>query len=495
MGEGFVGVCVDWGVLEKRCVVVNVYAKCDINAKRRLWENLLMSKQGFGNGLWCVVGDFNSVRRREDRRGVGLSTSSSLAVERREFDDFVEALFLEDLDPVGGYFTWVHPNGVTMSRLDRILVSDSWSSFWGDQILRVLPRVVSDHCPLLLKSRIVVSGPKPFRFCNHWLLHEGFEKVVEEGWRSNNFTGWMGFILKEKLKALKGIIKEWKKIEFDGMEVKLNLLVSNIRRLDDRGEVGMLSCEEVEERKRLFKELWELLRCKERLIFQRSRAKWLKEGDANSKYFHGCVKARQRRNSISCLKVEDRWLDSSTEIVEEVTSYFLNHFSSNPWERSKIDGVVFPLISVEDNNMLSNPFSLAEIEEVVKASDGNKSPGPDGFNFAFVKKFWRLMKGEVRIMFDQFHGNATLPKGMLSYFITLIPKVPSPLALGEFRPISLLGCLYKLIAKVLAGRLAKVMNSVVSNTQTAFIKGRHLVNGVVVINEVVDLAKKTGRPC
>jgi hypothetical protein len=52
-----------------------------------------------------------------------------------------------------------------------------------------------------------------------------------------------------------------------------------------------------------------------------------------------------------------------------------------------------------------------------------------------------------------------------------------------------------LIAKVLAGRLSKVMNSVVANTQTAFIKGRHLVDGVLVINEVVDLAKKSGREC
>jgi exonuclease III len=146
MGEDFVGVCIDWGVVNKRCVVVNVYAKCDINAKRRLWENLLMSKRGFGDGLWCVVGDFNSVRHREDRRGVGLSISSSSAVDRREFDDFVEVLFLEDLTPVGGYFTWIHPNGVSMSRLDRVLVSEAWSSFWGDQILRVLPRVVSDHC-------------------------------------------------------------------------------------------------------------------------------------------------------------------------------------------------------------------------------------------------------------------------------------------------------------------------------------------------------------
>ncbi|GAU20845.1 hypothetical protein TSUD_120370 [Trifolium subterraneum] len=84
---------------------------------------------------------------------------------------------------------------------------------------------------------------------------------------------------------------------------------------------------------------------------------------------------------------------------------------------------------------------------------------------------------------------------MLSYFVTLIPKVPCPSELGEFRPISLLGCLYKLIAKVLAARLAKVMDTVVASTQSAFIKGRNLVDGVMVVNEVIDLARKTGRKC
>jgi hypothetical protein len=55
--------------------------------------------------------------------------------------------------------------------------------------------------------------------------------------------------------------------------------------------------------------------------------------------------------------------------------------------------------------------------------------------------------------------------GVLSYFITLIPKVACPSAFGEFRPISHLGCLYKLIAKVLMVRRAKVMDSVLATTQ------------------------------
>jgi hypothetical protein len=79
--------------------------------------------------------------------------------------------------------------------------------------------------------------------------------------------------------------------------------------------------------------------------------------------------------------------------------------------------------------------------------------------------------------------------------VALIPKVRPSFGVTDFRPISLLGCLYKLIAKVLTARLSNVMDSLVNSTQSAFIKGRNLVDGVVVVNEVLDVAKKTGREC
>lgn len=79
--------------------------------------------------------------------------------------------------------------------------------------------------------------------------------------------------------------------------------------------------------------------------------------------------------------------------------------ANSSWERPKLDGVIFERISEEERASLVAPFSLEEIEVVVRDSDGTKSPGPDGFNFTFVKEFWYLIKNEVRIMFDQFHAN------------------------------------------------------------------------------------------
>jgi hypothetical protein len=189
------------------------------------------------------------------------------------------------------------------------------------------------------------------------------------------------------------------------------------------------------------------------------------------------------------------WVDSPSLLRQATVNFFKQQFCGERRLRPFLDGISFPTLSEEANASLTVLFSLEEMEEVVSDCDGSKSPGPDGFNFNFVKSFWGLLKNEERILFEQFHGNGCLPKSFMSYFVALIPKVSSPLSLGDFRPISLLGCLYKLLAKVLAKRLAKVMDPLVASTQSAFLKGRYLVDGVMVVNEVVDMAKKSGKEC
>jgi hypothetical protein len=347
----------------------------------------------------------------------------------------------------------------------------------------------------VLRYNIDDWGPKPFRFNNFWLRHKDFKGVVENAWLSCDVDGWMGHILKERLKSVKGAIKVWNVETYGEVGEKKRRLVKGIFKLDIKSEVVGLEEVEVEMRKKMFHDLWALLKNIEALNFQRARSKWIKEGDSNSRFFHNCIKARQRRNSLKALRTPRGWVEGPSRVRGEVVAYFKDHFGTDDRLRPTLDGIVFPCLSEDKVGNLTAIFSLEEITEVVKGSDGTKSPGPDGFNFAFIKEFWDLLKGDVRMMFDQFHGNACLPRGMCSYFLTLIPKVSSPQSLGDFRPISLLGCLYKLVAKVLAARLAKVMDDVISNTQSAFIKGRQLVDGVVVVNEVIDFAKKSKKEC
>jgi len=90
----------------------------------------------------------------------------------------------------------------------------------------------------------------------------------------------------------------------------------------------------------------------------------------------------------------------------------------------------------------------------------------------------------------EFHRNGRLSKGINSTFISLIPKIDNPQRLNDFRPIALVGCLYKILAKVLANRLRQVMGTVISETQSAFVKDRQILDGILVANEVVDEARK-----
>jgi hypothetical protein len=91
----------------------------------------------------------------------------------------------------------------------------------------------------------------------------------------------------------------------------------------------------------------------------------------------------------------------------------------------------------------------------------------------------------------EFHRNGKLTKGINATFIALIPKVDNPQRLNDFRPISLVGSLYKILAKVLANRLRLVIGKVISESQTAFVKDQQILDGILIANEAVDEARRT----
>jgi hypothetical protein len=88
-----------------------------------------------------------------------------------------------------------------------------------------------------------------------------------------------------------------------------------------------------------------------------------------------------------------------------------------------------------------------EVKEIIDVSHNNKSPGPDGFNFEFFSGCWELVKGDLMKLFLEFYSNVNVPKGMLSYFIALIPKVQNPHSIPDFRPFHYLEACIKLWLK------------------------------------------------
>jgi hypothetical protein len=177
-GCGFIGVCLEVNQDQSRVFIVNVYAKCNLVDRRRLWREILSSKRAFGGVCWCVLGDFNSVRDSTERRGVRLGGVNCQSRKMAEFDSFLVDLELVDMSLVWRSFSWFHPNGVAMSRLDRVLLSNGWFNKWPNPFVRVLARDVSDHCPLVVRYNSSDWGPKAFRFNNFWLHHKSFKDLV-----------------------------------------------------------------------------------------------------------------------------------------------------------------------------------------------------------------------------------------------------------------------------------------------------------------------------
>jgi hypothetical protein len=165
-----------------------------------------------------------------------------------EFVKFLEELEMTDMPLLGRRFTWFHPNGVTMSRLDRILLSDGWMVKWRNPNVWALSRDVSDHCPLVVRYNSLDWGPKPFRFNNFWLQHKSFKDMVVKTWQDQTFAGWMGFVLKDRLKGLKAKIKEWNAEVFGNAEAKKKQLIETILAIDLKSEGMNLTSEEVSTR-------------------------------------------------------------------------------------------------------------------------------------------------------------------------------------------------------------------------------------------------------
>ncbi|GJX62629.1 putative RNA-directed DNA polymerase, eukaryota, reverse transcriptase zinc-binding domain protein [Tanacetum coccineum] len=112
------------------------------------------------------------------------------------------------------------------------------------------------------------------------------------------------------------------------------------------------------------------------------------------------------------------------------------------------------------------------------------------FSLKLIKKHWNLLVNNIVSYVIDFHQSAYIPRGCKSSFITLVHKVDDPIILGNFRPISLIGCQYKIIAKILANRLGLVLPSIIGEAQMAFIKGRQIIDAPLMVNEIISWAKK-----
>ena len=225
---------------------------------------------------------------------------------------------------------------------------------------------------------------------------------------------------------------------------------------------------------------------------QKSREVWLREGDKNTGFFHKMTNSHRRRNCLSKIKINGTWLTKEQEIKGGRGGggggggVFKNLLTDpGDWHPS-MEGLDFNRIDVEEAARLEEVFTEEEVFSALSDLNGDKAPGPDCFSLSFWQFSWDFVKEEVMGFLKEFHEHGRFVKSLNSTFLVLIPKKADAEDLRDFRPISLVGGLYKLLAKVLANRLKKVVGKVVSSAQNAFVEGRQILDAALTANEAID---------
>ncbi|KAF5753621.1 putative RNA-directed DNA polymerase [Helianthus annuus] len=191
--------------------------------------------------------------------------------------------------------------------------------------------------------------------------------------------------------------------------------------------------------------------------------------------------------------INNAWVFKPTKVKQEVHRFFKDRFAEDMKLRPGLICHDLKVLDALDSSELVKPFELKEIKDAVFDCGSDKAPGPDGFNFRFIKRFWHLFEDDFLSIMHNFADGGVISRGVGSSFITLIPKVNDPVNLGEYRPITLIGVISKVLSKILANRIKVVMGKITHETQSAFLSGRYILDGPLIISEIFSWAKKQGK--
>ena len=141
---------------------------------------------------------------------------------------------------------------------------------------------------------------------------------------------------------------------------------------------------------------------------------------------------------------------------------------------------VKPVVTPQMNALLVAPYTKDEVKKALFQIGDLKAPGPDGLHAIFFKRFWHIVGDELTKEVLDAINNKKIPDGWNSTNVVLIPKVDSPEVITQFRSISLCNVFYKIILKMLANKLKKILPEVISPTQSAFVPGRLITDNVSI---------------
>ncbi|XP_071714226.1 uncharacterized protein [Rutidosis leptorrhynchoides] len=445
-GDFFLAIRGNWVGSGHDTILVNVYGPHNDVDKKKMWDDLDKLMAGVDSG-WVLCGDFNEVRTGLDRVNCVFHKARA-----RRFNEFIVRNNLIEI-PING---------------------------------RKFMRISDDD-----------FGHKPFKIFDEWLNRDGIDSVISEGWNKEVRGFRKDCIFRDKLKNVKTELRGWSKKEFGELDEEILTLKNIAHNWELKAESGTLSENDrmcwLESRKKwLAKEKIKvgMLR-KSKKIFVTTLRRYLAQiRPAGS---GGTFRVTMASNGGPGLS--DGPVTADTSGLFTVPVSLQDQGAVGPGQLNS-DGpaqaVTWPdllHISHENANMLESVFTENEVWDAIKGCGSTKAPGPDGFNLRFYKKYWQDIKDDLMQAIEVFWSSGRISNGCNASFITLVPKRQDPSVLNDYRPISLIGSYYKIIAKLLSNRLRKVIPNLVGFEQSAFIKGRNILDGALIANETFNFLK------
>nr|GEV54020.1 RNA-directed DNA polymerase, eukaryota [Tanacetum cinerariifolium] len=267
----------------------------------------------------------------------------------------------------------------------------------------------------------VSLGGSAYTWCHKSASKMSFCKVVEDVWKEspcdslNAMRNLLG-----KLKHLKKAIRVWNKSK--SLRDSKALFISALKDVDSRIDNGHATKDDAKSRVDLISKICDIDKLKSIEMAQKIKVKWAVEGDKNSSFFHGILNKKRNTQNI--------------------------HGQS--------------VMECDETNV--------EIKNAVWDCGTDKAPGPGGFSFGFYRRFWYHIEKDVWDAVKYFFTHGEFSNGCNSVFIALIPKIPNANMVKDYRPINLVGSLYKIISKVLSNRLVGVLGNIVKKKQELIFK-------------------------
>lgn len=511
----------------KKITLVNIYGPNE--DRPQFYSNIRKKIEEFDNDMAIICGDWNLIMDPD------LDSENYKHINNPKARSVVKELFIDEFEFMDAYrvindekkgFTWRKLNPEKkQARLDYFLINFDVLVHLDD--CQIVPGYRSDHSGVLLKLDFFeqARGRGYWKFNNSLLKDKEYIKRVKDtisevlSLHSKESSGSSSkndkdndpnkkFIINDQL-LLETILmmirgetikySSYKKKKQIEEEQQLEKEIENIE-AKISNKLNQIS----EEDKKFWEEkknaLSELRKIKTEGVMLRSKCRYEDLGEKPSGYFLNL----ENRNFMD--KVITKLVDANGEEYnnsEDILNLQKQYYQDLYRDKRCIDDV--PLsnligensskLNVEESNCLEGEITYDELANALKSMKNSKSPGMDGFTAEFFKFFWTDLGKFILNSINYAYKNDSLSVTQSQGVITCIPKPNKPRQfLKNWRPISLLNVIYKLMSSVISNRLKLVLDKLISNDQKGFISGRYIGENIRTIYDILFETKQQNIP-